>query len=137
MFLLLWLIFCTHSVNAQLAPEPYPPDALLKGILDFHEPTALRGNLLYIDRKKQIIWLDWAQVSEDRPSFKKHWKLVPGQWRVAVYPLNQAQFYDLQQMTIGATLQIVIQLDHDGLRRILSFQELELLPKVYSTLPIP
>lgn len=136
-FLVFCLAFGIFSAEAQKEPEPFPPDALLKGILDFHEPTALRGRLLYINKKEQIIWLDWAQVSEDWPSFEKGWKLVPGEWRVALYPFNQAQFYDLQQLPRETAIELVIQLDHEGHRRILSFQKLAHLPKVYSKLSLP
>lgn len=134
--LILGLVLCslaTHGqTHAQPELKPYPPDALLNGILDFREPTGLRGRVLYLDKKNQIIWLDWAQISVDRPKFEKSWKLVPNEWIIAVHPLNQSQFYDLQQMAKGTALEIVIQLDQEGLRRILSFQELALLPKIHA-----
>lgn len=134
----LGLLLCTIAAHAQLEPEskPYPPDAFLKGILDFEEPTGLRGRILYIDRTKQIIWIEWAQLLMDRPSCEKGWMLVPGEWTIAVQPLNQAQFYDLQQMVKGTILDLVIQLDQEGLRGILSFHELALLPKVYTTFSV-
>ena len=131
-YVLLAMLLSAITANATGEPKPYPPDALLKGILDFHEPTALRGRTLYTDGKKQIIWFDWVQLSENRPSFKKGWQLVPGEWTIAVHPLNQAQFYDLQQMAEGTILELIIQLDQEGIRRILSFQELALLPKVHA-----
>jgi len=138
-YLILAVLLAVSTAHAQserpLQPEPYPPDSLLKGILDFREPTAFRGKVFYINQTEQIIWVEWLQLSLDRPSFEKGWKLVPGEWTIAVQPLNQSQFYDLQQMAEGTVLELVIQLDHEGLRRILSFQELALLPKVYSKFP--
>jgi hypothetical protein len=135
-YVLLGLLLCAITVHAQPEPNPYPPDSLLKGILDFHEPTAIRGRIPYIDKKKQNIWVDWAQLSVERPSFEKGWTLVPGEWTIAVQPLNQAQFYDLQQMAKGTVLELVIQVDQEGVRRILFFHELARLPKVYTKLSI-
>ncbi len=135
--LLLALMCVGTTAQADIKPEPYPPDALLQGVLDFREPTGIRGRLLHIDREKQIIWLEWAQVSVDSPLFQKEWERVPNEWIIAVHPLNQSQFYILTQMAKGTALEMVIQLDQEGCRCILSFQELPLLPKVGSTFSLP
>ncbi len=132
-----WFSCVLVSAKAEIDLVPYPPDALLKGVLDFGEPTALRGEIFYIEPEKQTIWLDWVQVSEDRPFFEKKWQLVPGEWRIAVFPLNQAQFYQLQQLAKGTVLELVIQVDQEGLRRILSFQSIPGYPKVHLQLSWP
>jgi hypothetical protein len=134
---LLALICWTASAQAEIEPKTYPPDALLKGILDFREPTGIRGRLLHVEQTKQIIWLEWAQVSVDSPLFQEDWKEVPNEWIIAVHPLNQSQFYTLQQIPKGTALEMVIQLDQEGSRRILFFQELSMLPKVDSTFSLP
>lgn len=129
-----WMLWI-NPAQAEHEPQPYPPDALLKGILDFREPTGIRGRLLYTDGKKQIIWLEWAQVPVEETPSRTSWQRVPNEWTIAVHPLNQSQFYILQQMSQGTALEMVIQLDQEGIRRILSFEELALIPKVDSMFP--
>ena len=46
-YVFLGLLLSAMPANVQVEPEPYPPDVLLKGILDFREPTALPGKILY------------------------------------------------------------------------------------------
>jgi len=72
--LFLLLILFPLPVNAQLEPAPHPMDTFLTGILDFHDPTGIRGSLRYIDKEEKIIWLDWTQRSDDRPLFNAGWK---------------------------------------------------------------
>ena len=120
----------SSSVNAQLEPAPHPLDSFLTEILDFHDPTGIRGTLRYIDIEEQTIWLNWEQGSEDRPLFNTGWKLVPGDATLAVHPKNSEQFDELQQISKGTAIEMIIQLDQEGHRRILSFQDLSIPPKV-------
>ena len=124
------LVFSPLLVNAQLEPAPHPLDTFLTGILDFHDPTGIRGSLRYIDKEEKIIWLDWTQRSDDRPLFIAGWKWVPGEATLAVHPTDPTQFDQLQQIPKGTAIEMVIQLDQDGQRRILSYQDLSLPPKV-------
>ncbi len=126
---LLPIIF-PFPVNAQLEPAPHSLDTFLKGILDFHDPTGIRGSLRYIDKEEKIIWLDWTQRSDDRPLFIAGWTWVPGEATLAVHPTDPTQFDQLQQIPKGTAIEMVIQLDQDGHRRILSYQDLSLPPKV-------
>ncbi len=128
--LFLLLIIFPLPVNAQLEPAPHPLDTFLSGILDFHDPTGIRGSLRYIDKEEKIIWLDWTQRSDDRPLFNAGWTWVPGEATLAVHPTDPTQFDQLQQIPKGTPIEMVIQLDQDGQRRILSYQDLSLPPKV-------
>ena len=89
-FILLLALMCWGTTaQAEIEHKAYPPDALLQGVLDFREPTGIRGRLLYVEQTKQIIWLEWAQVSVDSPLFQEDWKGVPNEWIIAIHPLNQ------------------------------------------------
>jgi len=55
---------------------------------------------------------------------------VPGEATLAVHPTDPTQFDELQQIPKGTAIEMVIQLDQDGQRRILSYQGLSLPPKV-------
>ena len=127
---LLCLIILSFPVNAQYQTEPHPLDTFLTDILNFKEPTGIRGTLRYIDLEGQIIWLNWQARSDDRPFFQTEWRLVPGDATLAVHPQNLDQFNELQQFGKGSALQMVIQLDPEGKRRILSFHDLSLPPKI-------
>jgi len=55
---------------------------------------------------------------------------VPGEATLAVHPTDPTQFDQLQQIPKGTPIEMVIQLDQDGQRRILSYQDLSLPSKV-------
>ena len=107
-----------------LEPEPHPLDTFLTGILNFREPTGIRGTVRYIDKAEQNIWLNWEQRSDDRPLFDTGWKLVPEDTTLLVYPQDPAQYQELKLMTKGTPIEMVIQFDQKGHRRILSYQDL-------------
>jgi hypothetical protein len=107
-----------------LEPEPHPLDTFLTAILNFREPTGIRGTLRYIDKEEQGIWLNWEQRSDDRPLFDTGWKLVPEGTTLLVYPQDSAQYQELEPLKKGTTIEMVIQLDEKGHRRILSYQDL-------------
>jgi hypothetical protein len=107
-----------------LEPEPHPLDTFLTDILNFREPTGIRGTVRYIDKAEQNIWLNWKQRSDDRPLFDTGWKLVPEDTTLLVYPQDPAQYQELKLMTKGTPIEMVIQFDQKGHRRILSYQDL-------------
>ncbi len=107
-----------------LEPEPHPLDRFLTDILNFREPTGIRGTVRYIDKAEQNLWLNWEQRSDDRPSFSTDWRLVPEGTTLLVYPQNSAQFEKLENIEKGTPVEMVIQLDSEGHRRILSYQDL-------------
>ncbi len=123
MMILFGLIFSPISVAA-LEPAPHPLDTFLTNILNFHEPTGIRGTVRYIDKAEKNIWLDWEQRSDDRPSFNDGWKLVPEGTTLLVYPQDVAQYQELEPLVKGTPIEMVIQLDPEGHRRILSYQDL-------------
>ena len=94
------------------------------------KPTGIRGQLRFIDVAAEEIWLDWEQRSDDRPLFGKGWKLVPGEPMLAVHPSDPAQFEALQQFKRGTPLEMVIQLDQQGRRRILSYRDVYVPSKI-------
>jgi hypothetical protein len=113
-----------------LEPEPHPLDTFLTDILNFREPTGIRGTVRYIDKAEQNIWLNWEQRSDDRPLFDTGWKLVPEDTTLLVYPQDPAQYQELKLMTKGTPIEMVIQFDQKGHRRILSYQDLSQPPKI-------
>jgi hypothetical protein len=123
MVILLDLLFSAFPATA-LEPEPHPLDTFLTAILNFREPTGIRGTLRYIDKEEQGIWLNWEQRSDDRPLFDTGWKLVPEGTTLLVYPQDPAQYQELEPMAKGTPIEMVIQFDQKGHRRILSFQDL-------------
>ena len=128
--LVFWALIFTSSVNAQLEPEPHPFDTFLTDVLKFQDPTGIRGTLRYIDSEEQTIWVNWEQRSDDRPLFNTGWKLIPGEATLALHPKDPAQFNELQQITNGTAIEMIIQLDQKGQRLILSYQDLSIPPKV-------
>ncbi|RMH07519.1 MAG: hypothetical protein D6704_04965 [Nitrospirae bacterium] len=102
----------------------------LDKILDFHEPTGIRGTVQFIDIEGQTLWLNWEQRSDDRPLFKSGWWAVPGKPMLAVHPADTRQFEALQRIPRGTRLELIIQLDEEGKRRILSYKDLSLPPEV-------
>ncbi len=119
-----------ESFSQALETEPHPLDRFLTDILNFREPTGIRGTVRFIDKTEQNIWLNWEQRSDDRPFFKTGWKSVPGEATLLVYPKDIAQYKESEHIAKGTPIEMIIQLDKDGHRRILSFQNLSLPPQV-------
>jgi len=113
-----------------LETEPHPLDTFLTNILNFKKPTGIRGTLRYIDLEGTIIWLNWHERSDDRPFFQTKWRPVPGDATLAVHPTNLEQFNELRQFRKGSPIEMVIQLDPDGKRRIHSYHDLTQPPKI-------
>ncbi len=117
--------FILSSVPASaLEPAPHPFDTFLTDILNFRQPTGIRGTVRYIDKDEKNIWLDWEQRSDDRPDFNNGWKLVPEGTTLLVYPQDSAQYQELEPLEKGTPIEMIIQIDPDGHRRILSYQDL-------------
>lgn len=131
-----WGILIAVSLMLQTIPggaletEPHPMDTFLTNILNFKKPTGIRGTLRYIDLEGTIIWLNWHERSDDRPFFQTKWRPVPGDATLAVHPQDLDQFKKLEQFSKGWPLEMVIQLDPDGKRRILSYHDLTQPPKI-------
>ncbi len=123
MVLVFGLVFSALPTTA-LEPEPHPLDTFLTAILNFREPTGIRGTVRYIDKAEQNIWLNWEQRSDDRPLFDTDWLLVPEGTTLLVYPQNSAQFQELELLVKNTPIEMVIQFDEKGHRRILSYQDL-------------
>lgn len=123
MIFILGLISSALPASA-LEPAPHPLDTFLTNILNFREPTGIRGTVRYIDKAEKNIWLDWEQRSDDRPIFETGWKLVPQGTTLLVYPQDSAQYKELELLEKGTPIEMIIQLDPEGHRRILSYQDL-------------
>ena len=122
-FAVLGLSFLPFLAMAQFDETPDPFDSFLKSVLNFDEPTGIRGTLRYIERDEQIVWLNWEERSDDRPLFQSGWHMVPGDATLAVHPANAEQFAELQQLANGTALEMIIQANEFGHRRILSYQD--------------
>lgn len=129
MVILLGLMNCPIPSIA-LEPAPHPLDTFLTNILNFREPTGIRGTLRYIDKAEKNIWLNWEQRSDDRPLFDTDWKLVPEGTTLLVYPQDSAQYQELEPLVKGTPIEMIIQIDPEGHRRILSYQDLSQPPKI-------
>ncbi|MDH5296805.1 MAG: hypothetical protein OEW26_06715 [Nitrospirota bacterium] len=129
-FPVLGLCFLLLPATAQIDSAPDPFDAFLQGVLNFREPTGIRGTLRYIEPEEQIIWLNWEERSDDRPLFQTGWQAIPGEATLAVRPANAEQFSALQELPNGTRLELIIQANEQGHRRILSFQDRSTSPKV-------
>ena len=129
MLLLTGTILFSAPCVAQLEPAPHPLDTFLHGILNFQEPTGIRGILFYIDKDERIIWIRWHQRSDDRPLFRTGWQMVPGDATLALHPKDTTQYAELQQLPKGTAIEFVIQSAEEGKRRIQSYQ-LASSPKV-------
>ncbi|MDT7043163.1 hypothetical protein [Candidatus Nitronereus thalassa] len=110
--------------------EPHPLDTFLTNILNFKEPTGIRGTLRYINLEETIVWLNWNERSDDRPLFQTKWQPVPGDATLAVHPQDLDQFHKLRQFSKGAPIEMIIQFDSEGKRRILSYHDLTQPPKI-------
>ena len=128
MFFIVALSFGPVSLNA-LEPAPHPFDTFLQRILNFENPTGIRGTLRYIEDDEHILWLNWEERSDDRPLFYSGWQRVPGDPTLAVHPIDEKQFAMLKNLTLGTHLQLIIQKDSEGHRRILSWQDRSTSPK--------
>ena len=114
---------------AQHQTEPHPLDTFLTDVLNFTKPTGIRGTIRYIDFDGPVLWLNWHQRSGD-PSFEMGWHPVPGEAMLAVHPRDSESIVDLRSLTMGTAVELVIQLDSEGKRRILSFRSMSEPPKV-------
>ena len=101
--------------------EPHPLDTFLTDILNFTKPTGIRGTIRYIDFDGPILWLNWHQRSSD-PSFEMGWHAVPGEAMLAVHPRTSEPIVDLRSLRNGTAVELIIQLDSEGKRRVLSFR---------------
>ena len=129
----LWAFFCLLMATpptSAFETEPHPLDTFLDHILDFHEPTGIRGKLKYIEIAEQIVWLDWEERSDARPLFATNWKRVPGEPTLAVHPTTTPQLEELRQFPKGTALELIIKDDGKGHRHILSFRNMAIPPKV-------
>ena len=103
--------------------EPHPLDTFLTDILNFTKPTGIRGTVRYIDFDGPVLWLNWHQRSGD-PSFEMGWHPVPGEAMLAVHPHDLDSIVDLRTLRKGTAVELIIQLDSEGKRRILSFRSM-------------
>jgi hypothetical protein len=118
------------AAPAQLETEPHPFDSFLKDILNFQEPTGIRGTLRYLEEDQETLWLNWDERSDDGPLFTTGWKLVPGEAILAVRPQDAEQWEQLRQLSKGTRLELIIQENDKGHRLILSYRDLSASPKV-------
>lgn len=103
--------------------EPHPLDTFLTDVLNFTKPTGIRGTVQYIDFDGPVLWLNWHQRSGD-PSFEMRWHPVPGEAMLAVHPHDLASIVDLRTLRKGTAVELIIQRDSEGKRRILSFRSM-------------
>ncbi len=67
--MVLLVSFWLPPLTLGLETEPHPRNTFLPNILNFQQPTGIRGTLRYIDTAERIIWLNWEQRSDARPLF--------------------------------------------------------------------
>ena len=118
------LLLFVPPVSAQFETEPHPLDTFLKSVLDFSQPTGIRGTVRYWDKTEQVLWLNWESRSDDRPLFSTGWEQIPGEPMLAIHPNEPDHFHLFQNLTIGTPVEMVIQFDREGKRRIQSFHDM-------------
>lgn len=127
------IMICMVSLGGIRVGTPnastHSPKALVQHILDFQEPTGIRGTLRYMDLDEQILWLNWEERSDDRPWFYSGWKPVSGEALLAIHPLDHEQFTTLKTVATGTRLQLIIQEILKGKRQVLSWQPVPASPK--------
>ncbi len=128
--LALLLVLIPVQTLAQHQTEPHPLDTFLTEILNFTQPTGIRGTVRYIDFDGPVLWLNWKQRSDDSPAFATGWKAVPGEAMLAVHPHASDPIIDFRTLGSGTAVELVIQLDSEGKRRILSFRSMATPPQV-------
>lgn len=127
--LALVLLVFLGPASAIAQTEPHPMDTFLTDVLNFTNPTGIRGTVRYIDFDGPVLWLNWHQRSSD-PSFEMGWHTVPGEAMLAVHPHDSESIVDLRTLRKGTAVELIIQLDSEGKRRILSFRSMSQPPKV-------
>ena len=115
---------------AQFQTEPHPLDTFLTDILNFTNPTGIRGTVRMRDMDGPVLWLNWAERSDNAPSFETGWYVVPGDALLAVHPRPSNSLIDLRTLRKGDAVELIIQRDSAGKRRVLSFRDLSQPPKV-------
>ena len=124
--ILVWVLLVVLApapILAQHQTEPHPLDTFLTDILNFTNPTGIRGTIRYIDLDGPVLWLNWHQRSDDTPLFETGWQAVPGEAILAVHPHTSDSMVDLRALRNGTAVELIIQLDSEGKRRILSFRD--------------
>ena len=124
------IILVPVPVVVQAQTEPHPLDVFLTDILDFTSPAGIRGTIRYIDLNGPVVWLNWEQRSDEAPLFQTGWKVVPGEAILAVHPRTSEPVIDLRALRKGTAVELIIQLDAEGKRRILSFRDASQPPEV-------
>jgi|GEM_PF-3396891 len=127
--LVLLVVLVPAPTLAQHQTEPHPLDTFLTDVLNFTKPTGIRGTIRYIDFDGPILWLDWHERAAD-PSFEMGWRPVPGEALLAVHPRASESIVDLRDLRTGTAVELIIQLDSEGKRRILSFRLMSQPPEV-------
>lgn len=115
---------------AQFQTEPHPLDTFLTDILNFKRPTGIRGTVRSVDFDGPVLWLNWEQRSRDTPLFETGWEPVPGDAMLAVHPHPTDPIVDVRALRNGTAVELIIQLDAEGKRRILSFRDMSQPPEV-------
>ena len=123
---LLAFVLLAVLVPAPAVPqtEPHPLDTFLTDILNFTNPTGIRGTIRFIDFDGPVLWLNWHKRSDHGPLFEAGWRAVPGEAMLAVHPRHADPIVDLRSLRSGTAVELIIQLDSEGKRRILSFRSM-------------
>ncbi len=125
-----WPARAVPPAPAQFQTEPHPLDTFLTDILNFTHPTGIRGTVRMVDLDGPVLWLNWAERSDDAPGFGTGWYVVPGDALLAVHPRPSDALVDLRALRKGDAVELVIQRDAGGKRRILSFRDPSRPPQV-------
>lgn len=128
--LVLLVVLVPAPTLAQHQTEPHPLDTFLTNVLNFTRPTGIRGTIRSIDFDGPVLWLNWHQRADDPPLYETGWHTVPGEALLAVHPHPFESIVDLRALRNGTAVELIIQLDSHGKRRILSFRAMSRPPDV-------
>jgi hypothetical protein len=121
--LLLLILWSAALIPAASAQEPLPPelqvpfDSIMQE-MRFEKPTRILGGFVMLDPYDNAVWIDWTYRRESG-----RWMPINGHRQIKVLPGKAGMMDYFKALKPGAVLQLTIQADEDGNRRVLELDE--------------
>ena len=128
--LVLLVVLAPAPTLAQHQTEPHPLDTFLTNVLNFTNPTGIRGTIRYIDLRRTGPLVELASTRRRSAVIRNGMAHGPGEALLAVHPHPSESIVDLRALRNGTAVELIIQLDSHGKRRILSFRAMSRPPDV-------
>lgn len=120
LFLLLCSAAIIPAVSAQevLPPELQVPFDSIIQEMRFEKPTRIMGVFVMLDAYDNAVWIEWTYRRDGG-----RWVPIGGHRQFKVLPRNPGMMELFKALKPGANLQLTIQADEDGNRRVLELDE--------------